>query len=112
MLDFAPLPTAASAKHAEMIEEFKIAMLARHARVSPGDVEVKLFSVQHYEGDSATYFVLEVGTVGDEGTLAALFCRDYRHIRIGKAGGLKLLNAKNKRKNQGWFHALHALTRR
>lgn len=31
--------------------------------------------------------VIEVGEIGDEGTLAAVFCRQRAHIFIGKKGG-------------------------
>ena len=31
--------------------------------------------------------VIEVGQIGDEGTLAAVFCRQRAHIFIGRKGG-------------------------
>ena len=31
--------------------------------------------------------VIEVGQIGDEGTMAAIFCRQRAHIFIGKKGG-------------------------
>ena len=39
------------------------------------------------------YLCTNIINKGTEGTLAEHFCRDYRHIRVGKNGGLKLLNS-------------------
>lgn len=73
--------------------------------------EIKKFEVKHIEGSSRTYVVIELGMEGDEGTMASVFCRDYRHVSIGVRGGVTLLNAKSKRKSEGWWNVLHALTR-
>ncbi len=53
--------------------------------------------------------VAEIGRVNDEGTAAALFARDRRHIWIGPRGGLELANAKNKRRARG-KHVVYELT--
>jgi hypothetical protein len=67
--------------------------------------EFKEFSVE--ETDYGTVIVYSVtGLKNDEGTMAAIFCRNKRHIFIGKRGGLKSSkwdSKKNKSINlQGW----------
>lgn len=50
--------------------------------------EIKEFSVE--ETDYGTVIVYSVtGLKNDEGTLASVFCRNIRHIFIGKRGGLR-----------------------
>lgn len=51
------------------------------------DYEIKTFEVK--ETDYGVVWVsVETGMKGDEGTMAAVICRTYRHIGIGKRGGL------------------------
>lgn len=50
------------------------------------DYEFKKFEVE--ENEYFVSLVFEVGAIGDEGTLAAVFCRDYGHVWIGKRGGI------------------------
>lgn len=48
--------------------------------------EIKRFDVREYE-----YFVavvVEIGHIGDEGTLGEIFCRDTAHLFVGKRGGI------------------------
>jgi hypothetical protein len=77
-------------------------------------VEVKHLSMQH--AWSGTFFVsLTVGMKGDEGTMAQAFCRDHRHLWIGKNGGVELLNPRGAkgqrlRKLSGLRNAVWALT--
>ena len=61
---------------------------------------------------------LEVGSVGDENTMASVFCRDRRHVKIGIRGGTQLMNAKTKLldgtqltnvKTRGFWAAVHTL---
>ena len=52
-----------------------------------GDYEIKRYEVKDYK-----YFIsvsLEVGLVGDEGTMASIFCRDRVHLFVGTRGGIK-----------------------
>lgn len=51
-----------------------------------GEFELKEFRVNECE-----YFVsvvAEVGMVGDEGSLASIFCRNRVHIYVGKRGAM------------------------
>lgn len=52
----------------------------------PETKEIKEKSV-HDIGHGIVSLVIEVGDVGDEGTLAAVFCRQRAHIFIGPKGG-------------------------
>lgn len=73
--------------------------------------EVKQFEMRHHVGQKTTYVLIETGMVGDEGTAASFYCRDYRHIAIQKNGGTTLLNAKRKRESLGFFNCTHSLTK-
>lgn len=108
-------PGAATPAIAERLARFKRDALAKAARTSPRDVEVKQEETKHLGG--RTYYVLEVGMVADDGTYAAIFCRDYRHLVVGPRGGVTLLNAKRRKDTRfnpstcpkGWWNALWAL---
>jgi len=116
---------AATPAHAELAEKLRDRLLAKHndmttrlnaERVAAGEEpyklhEVKKFEVTHFKGGSQTFVTVETGLVDDEGTMASVVCRDYRHIAISKRGGLKLLNAKVKRDSEGFWNVLHKLTR-
>ena len=67
--------------------------------------EIKEFSVE--ETDYGKVIVYSVtGLKDDEGTMAAIFCRNIRHIFIGKRGGLKSSKWDPKKKKyidlKGW----------
>jgi hypothetical protein len=105
----------ASDKHAELVVKFVDRVFERNRRCSPRDIESKKFEVKNADG--RTFVVLEVGMVGDEGSAASIYCRDYRHVVIGKRGGIELLNPKPTKRTKkvfktagGWFNAVHALT--
>ena len=51
-----------------------------------GNYEIKEYTVRGY--DSFVSVILEVGMVGDEGTLAQVYARDRVHLFIGKRGGI------------------------
>ena len=64
-------------------------------------------------GDFLSYSVV-VGMPEDEGTLASVLCREYRHFFIGKRGGVQLRtvsigNKTSNRKVAGLQKALHHL---
>jgi len=69
--------------------------------------EYKRFEVVEYtdypysEDSPMVYVVTDVGLVGDEGTMAEVFARVHRHIRVGPRGGLKLMNPGRYSKGQG-----------
>jgi hypothetical protein len=89
-------------------ERLRDAAFRRHARVSSAP-EIKAFRVEAW-GRRGAFVTIEVGRVGDEGTLAAIVCRDYRHIAIANTArrGLRLLNpAKGfKSKARGFFNVI------
>lgn len=91
----------------ETIAEVTRRILAKNERTAKA-VEVKESKVE--VRDHFVALTLEVGMVGDEGTMASIYCRDRRVLVIGPRGGLTLLNAKDKSKNTGWFEAVHGLT--
>lgn len=106
---------AATPKHQQIAEELRDALLRKHNAGKDLDKykadEVKKFELAHFPGGSTTFMVIDIGLIGDEGTMASVFCRDYRHIAISKRGGLKLLNPKVKRNAEGRWNVIHALTR-
>ena len=55
--------------------------------------EVKEFDVKEYESFVSVYIV--TGMKDDDGTLAAVLCRKYRHAFIGKKGGISYMNSKH-----------------
>lgn len=62
---------------------------------APADYEVKEFVVKEYEYFVSVYIV--TGRKNDDGTLAAVLCRKYRHAFIGKKGGVSYMNSKSNR---------------
>lgn len=62
--------------------------------------EYKQWNIERIHS-KAISLIVEVGQKGDEGTMAEVFARDRRHIFIGPRGGMRLVNAKNKRKARG-----------
>ena len=51
------------------------------------DYEIKTFEVEENEYFVSVYFV--TGRKNDEGTMASILCRKYRHAFIGKNGGIR-----------------------
>lgn len=49
--------------------------------------EFKEKHVEEWEDLGVVYVRLEMGLIGDEGTLAEIGCRDTTHVMIGKRGG-------------------------
>lgn len=114
----------ANAHHAQIAERLVAAILAKHnasrprmnaERVAAGlepfkEYEIKRLEISHAESTALTFVTIEAGLVGDEGTLAGVFCRDRRHISIGRRGGVTLLNPKRGKRGPrgfkgkpGWF---------
>lgn len=73
--------------------------------------ECKSLRVSQFNGSRLVFLNIEVGMIGDENTMASIFCRDSRLISIGPRGALELLNAKLKKNSRGWFWTIHGLTR-
>lgn len=121
----ARIETAASAKHDAIVAKLVERLLEKHNRfrvrlnaeraesgieAAPLS-EVKHLEVAHHEGSRWSYVTIEIGRIGDEGTLLAAIGRDYRHIAIGERGGLSLLNSKFTKKATGWFNVVHAVAK-
>ena len=53
----------------------------------PETKEIKEKSIEDLGVGGIVSMVIEVGEIGDEGTLAAVFCRQRAHIFIGPKGG-------------------------
>lgn len=47
--------------------------------------------------------VIEVGNIGDEGTMASIICRDRDHVFIGPKGGCYTYSKARSGKNKGKF---------
>lgn len=108
---------------ADILAEIKAGVARSNARVADmhakGEIdnadgyEVKRFDITEPENKGGAMFVLvETGMVGDEGTLAAIFARETRHIMVTKGGGTRLLNAADKRHSRGLWNCCHRLTER
>ena len=69
--------------------------------------EFKRWEVE--ECGNAIAVVSETGMKNDEGTLAAVFCRDYAFIFIGKRGGAWYYNKRGTKKRFGWYSILQAV---
>ena len=83
------------------------------------EYEFKKFEVEQHQWanvitptklNTMVYVIAETGRKGDEGTMAAVYARNYRVFAIGRCGGVKLVNAKTKARSRGRFNALHART--
>jgi hypothetical protein len=105
-----------SADALRVAERFRDEMLKRQSHGGLSDVEVKQFEVTPGPKGQGAFAYIVVGRVGDEDTLAQVFCRDTRHILIGAKGGVTLLNGKPKRKGKpmvtihGFWDALRWIT--
>ena len=58
------------------------------------EYEIKKFEVEENEYFVSVYFV--TGRKDDEGTMAEVLCRKYRHAFIGKNGGLRVPRRRGK----------------
>lgn len=61
---------------------------------SSDEYEIKKFEVKENEFFVSVYFV--TGRKNDEGTMAEMLCRKYRHAFIGKNGGLMVPRRRGK----------------
>ena len=80
-------------------QERKVKLIRRDAETCFSFTEVKQFDVEENEYFVSVYAV--IGSPNDEGTLAAVFCRDRVHVFIGKRGGMTI--PVNKRLKNGKF---------
>lgn len=65
----------------------------------PENKEIKTKDIEELEGGIVSV-VIEVGRIGDEGTLAAVFCRQSAHIFIGPRGGCSTYTRSRKDKGK------------
>ena len=111
MIDLTTLPGAASPKARKIVERLTAAQRARQSRTNTREVEFKQLEITHCPVSGLTFVLSEVGAANDEGTAAAIFCRDRRLWAITRRGGISLLNAKIKRQANGFFNATTGLVR-
>jgi hypothetical protein len=72
------------------IERIKAMIVAKHAHGGAGAHEFKRFEIDD-NGGALVFLTTEYGPKCDEGSLAALVCRDRRLFAIGRRGGVRLL---------------------
>lgn len=70
--------TSSQARAVELIKKAMLDGTKNH--------EIKRCDVKQVSGDVS--LVIVEGMVGDEGTMAAVICRTYSHIFIGRRGGI------------------------
>lgn len=76
----------------------KILHKAEELSFQKGKYEIKRYEVDELECGLVSV-VLEVGMIKDEGTYAAILCRDYVHLFVGKRGGISYFDKNIKRRN-------------
>lgn len=69
------------------MQERRVKQFKRDAETCLPGVELKQFEV--HENEYFVAVIAEVGTPGDEGTLAEAFCRYHAQVFIGKRGGMR-----------------------
>jgi len=67
-------------------------IIDHHGLGSPETHEFKKFDLVSYGPGRNAYLTTEYGMVGDEGSYAEIFCRDYRNFEIRKTGKVTLMN--------------------
>jgi hypothetical protein len=97
------------------IEQIKAAMLENASLGGLSNVEIKQLEVS--ENGHFVSLVIEVGRVGDEDTMASIYCRDRRQVFIGKRGGVQLASVAkgtsfkifNYNQVRGMWNVIHTL---
>lgn len=70
------------------VETLKTEFFKYYSYGKPETHEFKEVLVEEWEDCGGTVYVrLEMGLIGDEGTMAEWACRDTTHVMIGKRGG-------------------------
>ena len=69
------------------VENLKNAFFKTFSYGRPDEREFKEVHVEYWEETETVYVRLEMGLIGDEGTMAAVFCTDSTTTCIGKKGG-------------------------
>ena len=99
-----------TAAQSKAIERIKAAVADRNSYGDPANYEFKKVEVKDLDW-GAVSMVTEFGRKGDEGTYAALICRDYRHFFIGPKGGITMVSAKDGKKRTGLWESVHCLVK-
>lgn len=90
-------------------QEMKVNMIRRQAENLHGshssDYEIKEWRVE--ENEFFVSLVVVVGLIGDEGTVASIFCKDRLQVFIGKRGGMKIPFYKN---NKNYYKPFKYMT--
>ena len=83
-------------KQEKMVEFLRKNILEWDSYGHPETREVKVFKVSEIEGTNLVAVYSVVGLKDDEGTVASILCRTYRHMFIGKNGGIftRIYNSK------------------
>lgn len=69
------------------VETLKKEFFKYYSYGHPETREFKEIHVEEWEEVGTVYIRLEMGLIGDEGTMAECFCRDTTAVCIGKKGG-------------------------
>ena len=69
------------------VEALKKEFFKHYSFGHPEEHEFKEIHVEEWGETETVYIRLEVGQIGDEGTMAAIFARDRTAVCIGKKGG-------------------------
>ena len=67
-------------------------IISHHSLGDPEGHEFKRFEVVSFGPGRSAFLVSEYGMVGDEDTMASIFCRDYRNFEVKKFGKVILSN--------------------
>lgn len=81
-----------NAKQERAIEAIRKEIVRRQSNGPPEACEFKTWKVTEDPDTDLVFLVSEYGSKTDEGTMASLICRDYRHFKIGPSGGVKLIS--------------------
>lgn len=85
--------------------------LSNHSYGDGDRYELKELRVEDM-GNGRISIVVESGMKEDEGTMAAILCRDRIHVFMGKRGGLTRINERGRRERISWWDATHYRGRR
>ena len=90
-------------------QERKIATLKKLAEenlfYSKNEYEFKRFDVKAIDGCNTVSVVIETGLVGDEGTAAQYYAREYGMFFVGPKGGIHYYSKKGIRKSMKVFYS-------
>ena len=102
-----PRPTLTPSQISTLDDFRKDILISNHGKKHVDGYEYKEFEITFFGKYKTLLLHTETGSKTDEGTMAAVFCRINHHIKIGKRGGCKLSNAREKTKPRGYYKCLH-----